>query len=172
MTTQELYKWFVHNTDIPRKSEGTGWKNSVRHSLSMNDVSNLPGMTCSLLLIPASLRHCPTLMILSKSQEVRLSSYIGIQESKRNRLGIGRSNDPTYITPATPYPGPAHDSWRFGGHHLQNPSQEESEYTGHPGDPGSVGTMASVGSCPELEIGFGGIWMAVEDSMRDSLRPL
>ncbi|GKT42892.1 forkhead box protein J2 [Colletotrichum spaethianum] len=36
MTLQELYKWFKDNTDKPRKAEGTGWQNSIRHNLSMN----------------------------------------------------------------------------------------------------------------------------------------
>ncbi|KZL81650.1 fork head domain-containing protein [Colletotrichum incanum] len=37
MTLQELYKWFKDNTDKTRKTEGTGWQNSIRHNLSMND---------------------------------------------------------------------------------------------------------------------------------------
>ncbi|GKT64231.1 forkhead domain-containing protein [Colletotrichum tofieldiae] len=37
MTLQELYQWFKDNTDKTRKTEGTGWQNSIRHNLSMND---------------------------------------------------------------------------------------------------------------------------------------
>ncbi|GJD03232.1 fork head domain-containing protein [Colletotrichum higginsianum] len=37
MTLQELYKWFRNNTDKPHKTEGTGWQNSIRHNLSMNE---------------------------------------------------------------------------------------------------------------------------------------
>ncbi|KAK1569846.1 fork head domain-containing protein [Colletotrichum navitas] len=38
MTLQELYKWFQDNTDKTHKQDGgTGWQNSIRHNLSMND---------------------------------------------------------------------------------------------------------------------------------------
>jgi hypothetical protein len=35
---QEIYQWFLRNTD-KGKSGGTGWRNSIRHNLSMNAVS-------------------------------------------------------------------------------------------------------------------------------------
>ncbi|GJC90465.1 forkhead box protein J2 [Colletotrichum liriopes] len=35
LALQELYRWFEENTDKPRK--GTGWQNSIRHNLSLNE---------------------------------------------------------------------------------------------------------------------------------------
>ncbi|GKT83839.1 forkhead domain-containing protein [Colletotrichum tofieldiae] len=42
MTLQELYWWFEKYTDKPKKTEGNGWRNSIRHNLSVNEVSS-PG---------------------------------------------------------------------------------------------------------------------------------
>ncbi|KAL0935618.1 forkhead domain-containing protein [Colletotrichum truncatum] len=36
MTLQQLYQWFLDNTDKPEKAGGLGWHNSIRHNLSMN----------------------------------------------------------------------------------------------------------------------------------------
>ncbi|KAK1965659.1 hypothetical protein LY78DRAFT_87588 [Colletotrichum sublineola] len=153
MVLQDLYKWFVDNAGKPKNSKG--WQKSIRHNLSMNDAFKKVKKAWTL-----NSNHLET---VKPTSSFRKRGQSGSRNVGSRRLGTGRSNDPTYVTPVTPYPAPAHDSWRFGSYHLQNPSQEESEYTGYPGDPGSVGTMASVGSCPELEIGCGGIWMAVED---------
>jgi hypothetical protein len=43
MTLQEIYRWFLENTDKGKKSNlgggtGKGWQNSIRHNLSMNGV--------------------------------------------------------------------------------------------------------------------------------------
>jgi hypothetical protein len=43
MTLQEIYRWFLENTDKGKKSTmsggtGKGWQNSIRHNLSMNGV--------------------------------------------------------------------------------------------------------------------------------------
>ena len=45
MKLQEIYQWFLQNTDKGKPGQGTGWQNSVRHNLSMNGVSlaSLPG---------------------------------------------------------------------------------------------------------------------------------
>ena len=43
MMLREIYDWFVQNTTKPSESGTNGWQNSVRHNLSMNQVS-----TCSL----------------------------------------------------------------------------------------------------------------------------
>ncbi|TDZ48373.1 Forkhead box protein J3 [Colletotrichum trifolii] len=37
MTLQQLYQWFIDNTDKPEKAGSGGWRNSVRHNLSMNE---------------------------------------------------------------------------------------------------------------------------------------
>lgn len=39
MTLQEIYQWFRENTE-KGKSGSKGWQNSIRHNLSMNDVSS------------------------------------------------------------------------------------------------------------------------------------
>ncbi|KAB5549581.1 hypothetical protein GE09DRAFT_1223401 [Coniochaeta sp. 2T2.1] len=36
MKLQEIYQWFIQNTDKGKPGQGTGWQNSVRHNLSMN----------------------------------------------------------------------------------------------------------------------------------------
>ncbi|KAI8312610.1 hypothetical protein K4K59_005720 [Colletotrichum sp. SAR11_240] len=36
MTLQQLYQWFLKNTDKPEKAGGDGWHNSIRHNLSLN----------------------------------------------------------------------------------------------------------------------------------------
>lgn len=52
MQLQEIYQWFVENTDKTRayqaqSKESKGWQNSIRHNLSMNAVSgNLPALSC------------------------------------------------------------------------------------------------------------------------------
>lgn len=58
MTLQELYKWFRDNTNKPQRTEKNGWQNSIRHNLSMNDVS---AFACSL-----APRHSSRIMILPK----------------------------------------------------------------------------------------------------------
>lgn len=37
MSLQDIYKWFIENTD-KGQSSGSGWRNSIRHNLSMNQV--------------------------------------------------------------------------------------------------------------------------------------
>lgn len=39
MTLQDIYKWFRENTSKAKDESGKGWQNSVRHNLSMNQVS-------------------------------------------------------------------------------------------------------------------------------------
>jgi hypothetical protein len=39
MILQDIYQWFIDNTD-KGNSASTGWRNSIRHNLSMNAVSN------------------------------------------------------------------------------------------------------------------------------------
>lgn len=39
MSLQDIYQWFCDNTN-KIKNEGTGWRNSIRHNLSMNAVSS------------------------------------------------------------------------------------------------------------------------------------
>jgi hypothetical protein len=39
MVLQEIYQWFIDHTD-KANSTSTGWRNSIRHNLSMNAVSN------------------------------------------------------------------------------------------------------------------------------------
>ena len=41
MMLREIYDWFVQNTTKPSESGTNGWQNSIRHNLSMNQVSNL-----------------------------------------------------------------------------------------------------------------------------------
>lgn len=46
MQLQEIYQWFIDNTDKPRaaahsSTSGKGWQNSIRHNLSMNQVRSL-----------------------------------------------------------------------------------------------------------------------------------
>lgn len=36
MVLRDIYSWFQHNTDKSQASNGSGWKNSIRHNLSMN----------------------------------------------------------------------------------------------------------------------------------------
>jgi hypothetical protein len=38
MALQEIYQWFIDNTE-KGSSSGSGWRNSIRHNLSMNAVS-------------------------------------------------------------------------------------------------------------------------------------
>jgi hypothetical protein len=40
MALQEIYQWFIDNTD-KGNANGSGWRNSIRHNLSMNAVSIL-----------------------------------------------------------------------------------------------------------------------------------
>lgn len=35
---QEIYQWFLENTDKGQPGQGKGWQNSIRHNLSMNGV--------------------------------------------------------------------------------------------------------------------------------------
>lgn len=39
MTLRQIYKWFEQNTTKPSDSGTNGWQNSIRHNLSMNQVS-------------------------------------------------------------------------------------------------------------------------------------
>lgn len=39
MMLREIYEWFVRNTTKPKESGTNGWQNSIRHNLSMNQVS-------------------------------------------------------------------------------------------------------------------------------------
>jgi Forkhead domain len=39
MMLREIYDWFVQNTTKPSESGTNGWQNSIRHNLSMNQVS-------------------------------------------------------------------------------------------------------------------------------------
>jgi hypothetical protein len=41
MVLQEIYQWFIDHTD-KANSTSSGWRNSIRHNLSMNAVSNFP----------------------------------------------------------------------------------------------------------------------------------
>jgi hypothetical protein len=43
---QEIYQWFLENTDKGQPGQGKGWQNSIRHNLSMNGV----GIICPLCL--------------------------------------------------------------------------------------------------------------------------
>lgn len=40
MSLQDIYKWFMENTE-KGSSSGSGWRNSIRHNLSMNQVRRL-----------------------------------------------------------------------------------------------------------------------------------
>lgn len=40
MMLREIYDWFVQNTTKPSESGTNGWQNSIRHNLSMNQVSD------------------------------------------------------------------------------------------------------------------------------------
>lgn len=42
MLLRDIYEWFVENTKKPRESGTNGWQNSIRHNLSMNQVSRFP----------------------------------------------------------------------------------------------------------------------------------
>lgn len=39
MLLRDIYEWFIENTKKPRESGTNGWQNSIRHNLSMNQVS-------------------------------------------------------------------------------------------------------------------------------------
>lgn len=39
MMLREIYDWFAQNTNKPSESGTNGWQNSIRHNLSMNQVS-------------------------------------------------------------------------------------------------------------------------------------
>lgn len=39
MLLRDIYEWFITNTRKPRESGTNGWQNSIRHNLSMNQVS-------------------------------------------------------------------------------------------------------------------------------------
>lgn len=45
---QEIYQWFLENTDKGQPGQGKGWQNSIRHNLSMNGVgiSSVSLLTC------------------------------------------------------------------------------------------------------------------------------
>lgn len=45
MLLRDIYDWFVDNTKKPRESGTNGWQNSIRHNLSMNQVSRLQRLT-------------------------------------------------------------------------------------------------------------------------------
>ncbi|KAF2090012.1 winged helix DNA-binding domain-containing protein, partial [Saccharata proteae CBS 121410] len=36
MVLRDIYSWFAKNTDKAEDKKATGWKNSIRHNLSMN----------------------------------------------------------------------------------------------------------------------------------------
>jgi Forkhead domain len=38
MMLREIYEWFQRNTTKPKESGTSGWQNSIRHNLSMNQV--------------------------------------------------------------------------------------------------------------------------------------
>lgn len=42
---QEIYQWFLENTDKGQPGTGKGWQNSIRHNLSMNGVSPATHLT-------------------------------------------------------------------------------------------------------------------------------
>lgn len=41
MLLRDIYDWFIQNTRKPRDSGTNGWQNSIRHNLSMNQVSGV-----------------------------------------------------------------------------------------------------------------------------------
>lgn len=41
MLLRDIYEWFIENTKKPRESGTNGWQNSIRHNLSMNQVSRV-----------------------------------------------------------------------------------------------------------------------------------
>lgn len=45
MMLREIYDWFVQNTTKPSESGTNGWQNSIRHNLSMNQVSTLKALS-------------------------------------------------------------------------------------------------------------------------------
>lgn len=42
MQLQDIYDWIEHSTDKVKDKSGHGWKNSIRHNLSMNKVRLIP----------------------------------------------------------------------------------------------------------------------------------
>lgn len=67
MLLRDIYEWFQNNTRKPRESGTNGWQNSIRHNLSMNQVSSHAIVIRYLLTKDRPLRM--TRMIL-QSQEV------------------------------------------------------------------------------------------------------
>ena len=46
MILKDIYKWVKEHSDRADNTKSTGWQNSVRHNLSMNQVSSLSGTAC------------------------------------------------------------------------------------------------------------------------------
>lgn len=72
MVLQDIYQWFMDHTDKAH-STSTGWRNSIRHNLSMNAVSNIK-------------RERPQFLILSRHSVRQIEKRM---ERKRKELPNG-----------------------------------------------------------------------------------
>lgn len=50
LSLQEIYRWFEDNTNKANDQNSKGWRSSIRHNLSMNEVCNLLSTLLALLL--------------------------------------------------------------------------------------------------------------------------